>query len=151
MKMFRHGMVLVCAMYIVLSLLSGCVHFHPIYYLDEPCIKPYHGYQYRTCAMIDFKIDGKHFYVPKNFKTDLASIPRVLWPIIPPQYSKFVAPAILHDYLYRYDTNTSRKFADEVFYSALITEDVDAFTAMKFYFAVRIFGGSHFGKNNEES
>lgn len=89
-------------------------------------------------------IDGKPYIIPKDFKTDLASIPRILWPIIAPQYSGFVSPAILHDYLYRCNNNFSRQFIDEILYSALITMNVTPFTASKFYLGVRLFGDSHF-------
>lgn len=89
-------------------------------------------------------IDDKKYTVPKDFETDLASVPRLLWPIFAPQYSGFVAPAILHDYLYRCPNDITRQFADEVLYSALITENVTAFTASKFYLGVRLFGASHF-------
>lgn len=89
-------------------------------------------------------IDGKKYIVPKDFETDLASIPRVLWPIFAPQYSGFVAPAILHDYLYRCPNNITRQYADEVLYSALISKDITPFVASKFYLGVRLFGGSHF-------
>jgi len=91
-------------------------------------------------------IDDKKYTVPKNFETDLASIPRLLWPLLAPQYSGFVAPAIIHDYLYRCNNAITRKFADEVLYSALIADNVTPFTASKFYLAVRLFGGSHFNK-----
>ncbi len=91
-------------------------------------------------------IDDKKYIIPKNFQTDLASIPRLLWFIFAPQYAGFVAPAILHDYLYRCRDDISRQFADEVLYSALITENVTPFTASKFYLGVRLFGGSHFDR-----
>lgn len=122
----------------------GCAHFHQVTFLNEACIKPLKGYKYRTCDDMRIKINGQKLIIPKNFETDLASIPRLLWPIFAPQYAGFVAPAILHDYLYRCDDVINRQFADEVLYSALITEDVTAFTASKFFLAVRLFGGAHY-------
>ncbi len=95
-------------------------------------------------------IDDEKFTVAKNFKTDLATIPRIIWPVYAPQYTPFVAPAILHDYLYRCDTTINRQFADEVLYSALITANVTPFTASKFYLAVRLFGEPYFGLNSKE-
>lgn len=144
-------MVFLLATYICLATLVGCsAHFHEILFLTEACIKPFKDYDYRTCDPIHITIDGRLYVIPKNFKTDLASIPRPLWPIFPPQYTQFVAPAILHDYLYRCGTNINRKFADEVLYSALIIQGVSIFTAMKFYTAVRLFGSSHFSKNEQD-
>ena len=37
--------------------------------------------------------------VPKGFKSDLATIPRFLWPILPPD-GDYQAAAIIHDFLY---------------------------------------------------
>lgn len=122
----------------------GCATFHPVKFLNQACIVPFKGYDYKTCKALRVTIDDKKYVVPKDFETDLASVPRLLWPIFAPQYSGFVAPAILHDYLYRCSNNITRKYADEVLYSALITENVTAFTASKFYLGVRLFGASHF-------
>lgn len=122
----------------------GCANFHQVKFLTQACIVPLEGYDYKTCKKMGVKVDDKKYTVPKDFETDLASIPRILWPIFAPQYSGFVAPAILHDYLYRCNNHITRQYADEVLYSALITENVTPFTASKFYLGVRLFGGSHF-------
>lgn len=148
MRFVRHGLVFILGIYTSLAVLVGCASFHPVYFINNACIKPYKGYEYHTCAAMRVNIDGEKYIVPKNFDTDLASIPRILWPVLAPQYSSFVAPAILHDYLYRCHPTASRKFADEVLYSALITKGVTTFTASKFYLAVRLFGGSHFENAN---
>lgn len=148
MKLIRHGLIFIFSVYISLVWLVGCANFHQVIFLNEACIKPFSGYEYRTCKPMRVKIDGKKFIVPKNFKTDLASIPRFLWPILAPQYTNFVAPAILHDYLYRCHA-LDRESADEVLYSALITENVTAFTASKFYLAVRLFGRNHYNNNGD--
>lgn len=144
MKIVRHGMVFLFSVYLSLLFIVGCAQFHQVIFQNEACIIPLKGYNYRTCKPIKVKIDGKQFIIPKNFKTDLASIPRILWPIFAPQYAGFVSPAILHDYLYRCNNNITRQFADEVLYSALIIEGVSSFTASKFFLAVRLFGESHF-------
>ena len=122
----------------------GCANFHQVKFMNQACIIPIVGYDYKTCQAMRVIIDEKKYTVPKNFETDLASIPRLLWPIFAPQYSGFVAPAILHDYLYRCNNDITREFADEVLYSALITKNVTPFMASKFYLGVRLFGGSHF-------
>jgi hypothetical protein len=95
------------------------------------------------------QVDDKYiFEVPENFDTDLASIPRWFWSILSPQYSAFVYPAILHDYLYHCPGNLPRAFADDVFFSALITEGVSQFTASKMYMAVRLFGQHNYHKGD---
>ncbi len=122
----------------------GYANFHQVKFINEACIIPIIGYDYKTCQPMRVTIDERKYIIPKNFKTDLASIPRVLWPLLAPQYSGFIAPAILHDYLYRCNDNTTRQFADEVLYSALITKNVTPFMASKFYLGARLFGESHF-------
>lgn len=144
MKIVRHGLVFIFTLYLSLAYMVGCAHFHSVKFLNQVCIVPFIGYEYKTCKPMRVSIDDNQYTIPKNFETDLASIPRLLWPIFAPQYSGFVAPAILHDYLYRCPNNITRLYADEVLYSALITEKVTPFTASKFYLGVRLFGGSHF-------
>lgn len=144
MKIVRHGLVFIFSIYLSLIYLVGCANFHQVKFLNQACIIPFKGYDYKTCKSMRVIIDDKKYTVPKDFETDLASVPRLLWPIFAPQYSGFVAPAILHDYLYRCPNDITRQFADEVLYSALITENVTAFTASKFYLGVRLFGASHF-------
>ena len=146
MKIMRQGLMILLITYLALTYVAGCAHFHQIKFINEACIIPFKGYDYKTCKDMRVIIDDKNYIIPQGFETDLASIPRLLWPIFAPQYSNFVAPAILHDYLYRCNNHLTRLFADEVLYSALITENVTAFTASKFYLGVRLFGGSHYTK-----
>ena len=89
---------------------------------------------------MDVYIDGEIYIIPKNFKTDLASIPRIFWSLIQPQYSAFVAPEILHDYLYHCLNYGDRKWADDLFYAALVAQGNSEFIAISFYIAVRVFG-----------
>lgn len=146
MNIVYNFIIIIINIFLCISLLMGCVHVHQVNFINEVCIKPYKRYNYHTCDDMNVTIDGDSYVIPKNFETDLASIPRILWPFLAPQYSGFVAPAILHDYLYSSNMGVSRKFADEVLYSALIMEGVSPFTATKFYLAVRLFGSSHFNR-----
>lgn len=150
MKIVRQGLVSIFTLHLSLIGLVGCAHFHQVVFVNQACIKPFEGYEYHTCKPMRVRIDGEKIIVPGNFDTDLASIPRILWPILAPQYSGFVAPAILHDYLYRCNAIGNRKYADDVLYSALIAEDISNFTASKFYLAVRLFGASNYRKHHGE-
>lgn len=149
MKFVRHGLVIFAVFYITLALIVACANTHSVTFIDEACIKPFKRYDYHTCKPLHVNIDGAIYVIPQDFKTDLASIPRPLWSFIAPQYSGFVAPAILHDYLYRCSNHDNRKFADEVLYSSLVTGGVKKFTAVKFYVAVRLFGWTHYGLHHE--
>lgn len=130
-------------------MLIACTSIHSVIFKNEACIKPYKRYTYHTCSNMIAYIDGERYVVPKDFETDLASIPRLLWPILAPQYAGFVAPAILHDYLYNCGNFGSRQWADQVLYSALIAEGVTRYTAMKFYIGVRLFGWLHYSDGSD--
>lgn len=48
----------------------------------------------------DIKGERVAFLIPKGFRTDFASIPRLFWLFIAPSDSTILVPAIIHDYLY---------------------------------------------------
>lgn len=120
---------------------------HTVKFENEPCLTPYYRYIYKTCDDYHFKIDQDEYVIKKGFHTDLASIPRFMWSFLSPRYSNFVAPAIIHDYLYNIETEKGRKYADDVLFSALRTNGVSYYTALKFWLGVRSFGWIHFKKN----
>ena len=81
---------------------------------------------------------GKTYTVPAGMTTDLASIPRVFWSIIPP-HGKHLPATILHDWLYM-SRSVSRKMADNLFREAMEELGVDHDTIDIMYKAVRAFG-----------
>lgn len=115
-------------------------------FLSECCIKAYKGYNYLLCCDLTFSINNFQYTIPTGFMTDLASIPRFLWPIISPAYSKLIRPAIIHDWNYSSTKQHffNRKQCDLIFYQMLIQEGLNKPTALLIYKAVRIFGASHF-------
>lgn len=94
-----------------------------------------------------YETDSQKFIVPKGFKTDFASIPRIFWTIIAP-IGKHTLPAVLHDYLYTdgYKLGISRKQADKIFYNAMIDSHVARITANIMWFCVRVFAFRHYNK-----
>lgn len=126
------------------DLLIDAIGNYRIVFLDDPCIKPYQKYFYKTCTQITVKVNHEYIRIPQNFNTDLASIPQWLWSFLPPQHAGFVMPAILHDYLYLCPSNLSRKQIDDIFYSTLRKEGVIKFTAFEMWLFVRIFGSEYF-------
>lgn len=89
--------------------------------------------------------ESRIFVVPKGFKTDFASIPRIFWTIIAP-LGKHTLPAVLHDFLYTegYKIGISRKEADKIFYKAMIDSFVNRFTANIIWACVRLFAKNHY-------
>ena len=88
----------------------------------------------------DFYVNG--ITVPKDFETDLASIPRILWGIYPP-FGKYQTGAIVHDYLYT-SKSVDRKEADYIFLVIMKNDGVNIFTRKIFYLTVRLFGGINY-------
>ncbi len=149
MKALAKIIGLIAIGFISISCLVSCIPIRNVSFVNEACIIPYKQYEYHTCAPMYFNVDGETYVVPKNFKTDLASIPKPLWSFISPQYTPYVAPAILHDYLYSCGNLFDRRIDDEILYSALRLKGVSRYTAAKFYYAVRLFGGKHFNERND--
>lgn len=100
--------------------------------------------------------------VPAGFVTDLASIPRWCWIILPPD-GPWVKAAIIHDFLYatsgkghwkrRTDGRAraapySRKEADAIFKEALENRGVDKFRRSILWAAVRIGGAKGWGADD---
>lgn len=112
--------------------------------LNKPCVSPLYKYNYITCDKLDVLINSEKVTVPKNFETDLASIPRFYWAIISPAKSDLMAASITHDYLYRCVTKYTRKESDNIFYYAMRSQNVSLYTSYKMYLAVRIFGGKNY-------
>ncbi|GAI33030.1 unnamed protein product, partial [marine sediment metagenome] len=61
-----------------------------------------------------------------------------LWTFLP-AWGKYGKAAVVHDYLYQTQTRT-RKFADDVFYEAMLVSGTKPWKAMAMYRAVRLFG-----------
>lgn len=80
--------------------------------------------------------------VPAGFVTDLTSIPRFFWTILPP-HGQYAKAAIIHDYLY---TNAigSKKYADDVFFEAMTILGVARWRKHVIYYAVKIFGKGNY-------
>lgn len=85
----------------------------------------------------------RHFEVPAGFKTDFASVPRAPLVFLLTGDTAHKA-AVIHDYLY--SMKEGREFADQVFREAMRTERVSGWRRYLMWGAVRLFGGSRYGK-----
>lgn len=149
MRIFTLGRLLLI---LLASLIPACATLRTPYqisFITQPCIIPVKNFTYTTCAPFIVKVDGNTYTVPGGFNTDLASIPRVFWNILPPQRADFVGPAILHDYMY--DTMvTSRLEADDILYWNLRAQGAMWITANTIWVGVRLGGAKHFGPNDHD-
>jgi len=83
---------------------------------------------------------GTAITVPVGFRTDFASIPSLLWAILPPldHYGK---AAVIHDYLYRTPAlNCTKAQADSILKEACECLKVKQWKIDALYYAVKYFG-----------
>lgn len=81
--------------------------------------------------------------VPCGYETDLASIPRILWTLLPP-FGRYSQAAVIHDYLYEtkgIDGKYTRYEADKLFYKLMLKYGTYKWKAVIMFLAVRAFGG----------
>lgn len=76
--------------------------------------------------------------IPVGFTTDLASVPRILWSIVPP-FGFHLRASIVHDWLYS-NKATSRRVADAIFLDLMKHYGVKFWRRWVMYLAVRSFG-----------
>lgn len=82
--------------------------------------------------------------VKTGFVTDLASIPRIFWNLLPP-FGRYSAAAVIHDYLYQAHEHT-RAHADAVFLASMMDLQVRPWKRQTMYWAVRVFGSRAWSK-----
>jgi hypothetical protein len=76
--------------------------------------------------------------VPAGFKTDYASIPRILWVALPP-VGRYDKDAVVHDFLYQHN-GVTRKQADDVLREAMEVSRVRRSQRDTIYAGVRVGG-----------
>lgn len=90
---------------------------------------------------------GPEVIVPAGFVTDLASIPRIFWSVLPSD-GVYTFPAIVHDYMY-WTQKHPRELADDVFRQGMDDMKVPAVDAWAIHRAVRLGGSRAWDKNAE--
>jgi hypothetical protein len=102
--------------------------------LDNMKYSIYEEFEYHVGAL-----GSEHrICVPVGFVTDFASIPRILWSILPPN-GRYTKAAVIHDWMYQNAYN-SKEYADLIFYEAMLVLGVNKRIAYIMYNAVKIFG-----------
>lgn len=76
--------------------------------------------------------------VPIGFMTDFASVPRILWGVIP-RWGKYGNAAVVHDYMY-WQQAYPRKRADQIFLEGMKVLGVSKIVYRTIYYSVRFFG-----------
>lgn len=101
-------------------------------------VKLDHPFTYR-CWAGDDSGGGTSFSVavPGGFVSDLTSVPRVLWPLLPPD-GEYQEAAVLHDYLYSLDV--PQWWCDAVFRHVMQFTGVPMWKRVLLFWGVRIGG-----------
>jgi hypothetical protein len=81
---------------------------------------------------------GCDIVVPAGFETDLASIPRFFWRVLPP-LGTYSEPAVVHDWLYSVQSHV-RVLADKVLLEGMTVHNVPNWQRCSIYYSVRTFG-----------
>lgn len=80
--------------------------------------------------------------VPDGFETDFASVPRILWWLIPPT-GRYGKACVVHDWLYVTKTRP-RIESDAIFLEAMEVLGVPRWKRLLMWLAVRMAGGPRF-------
>lgn len=91
-------------------------------------------------------INRKVYKIPNGFEYDHASVPRGLWNTFPPYDPLYAGAACLHDWCYAGEF-FPRKFADQLFLSAMCFTGVPKWKRNLMYTAVRIGGAFTYKKH----
>lgn len=90
-----------------------------------------------------------YVYVPTGFRTDLASIPRIFWVVLPSD-GTYSQSAVLHDRLY-YTQERSRKNSDDIFLESMEVLGVSWWRRKVIHRAVRMFGWACWSKKSAKA
>ena len=116
------------------------------------------GRNWKVTQEFDYILDWENkedrvIRVPVGFLTDFASIPKILWNLLPPT-GTYGKAAVIHDYLYKNGGRVpcpncvgdvyTRKQCDGIFYDAMGVLGTPEWKRKVMYRAVRMFGGSSF-------
>lgn len=119
---------------------QGNIQAVDVEYMTQSCLVPVKDNKFKLCDNMLVRVDNQIHVVPMGFKTDLASIPRVFWPVFSPGSYDSIAPAILHDWHYCCSKDVSRKTADSIFYASLRQHGMGKTQAFIYYLGVRLMG-----------
>lgn len=99
------------------------------------------NYRWRLMEPFEFWLTDKPqdvIRVPAGYVTDLASVPRILWSLLPPA-GRYAKAAIIHDWMYD-NALRSKKEADLIFLDGMRVLGVSRWRRRLMYLAVRVFG-----------
>ncbi|ECG1115158.1 TPA: DUF1353 domain-containing protein [Salmonella enterica subsp. houtenae serovar O:57:z4,z32:-] len=102
-------------------------------------------YRWRVYEPFEFYLSDDNsdvISVPAGFVTDLATVPRIFWTLMPPD-GKYAKAAIIHDWMYDNALRT-KKEADLIFLDGMKVLGVPRWKRTIMYQAVRLFGRGNY-------
>jgi hypothetical protein len=95
---------------------------------------------YELAEDLEFSFRDDVYVVPKGFKTDGASVPRVFWSLsMTPFDPRVIRAAVIHDYIYSSHC-IEREDGDRLFRKILLEDGTDPQITENMYRSVRDFG-----------
>ncbi|HGA8806982.1 TPA: DUF1353 domain-containing protein [Salmonella enterica subsp. enterica serovar Saintpaul] len=107
-------------------------------------------YRWRVYEPFEFYLSDDNsdvISVPAGFVTDLATVPRIFWTLLPPD-GKYAKAAIIHDYLYDNALRTKQE-ADKIFLDGMTVLGVPKWKRAIMYQAVRLFGRGNYRRHQQ--
>lgn len=130
-------------------LISGCAVKQP---QPAPAYAPvmapfWDGDYWVLVAPLKYKVwkTQNTIIIPRGFVTDLASVPRAFWSVLP-KTGKYMSAAILHDFLYA-DHRCTKEQADLILKMEMELFGVSSVQSEPIYQAVRLLGRSAWEEN----
>ncbi|EAI2149077.1 DUF1353 domain-containing protein [Campylobacter jejuni] len=108
--------------------------------LKRVCVRPYDKDRFEVDKDYVFSLPSLTARIPKGFKTDGASIPRIFWSIYPPFKSEYFSACVIHDFLC---ANAKSKIdymlANQILKEAMKALEINEFKIFIFYHSCNIF------------
>lgn len=115
----------------------------------EPLYLTPDGDKWKVTRSFSYEIgklgSGLKITVPEGYRTDLGSIPSILWFILAPQDPYAAAPYTLHDRNYD-EPDFSRLMADLILYESLRVNGYSRPKSALVFLGARIGGKAHYNK-----
>lgn len=108
--------------------------------LKRVIVKPYDKDRFEVMEDYEFVLPNYKGFVPKGFKTDGASIPRLFWSIYPPYRSEYFSACVIHDFLCeKAKSKADYMLANEVLKEAMQTLGINKFKIFVFFHSCNLF------------
>ena len=88
---------------------------------------------------LEHDLDPYEIKIPVNFLTDFATIPRILWILLPKYHPDYAFASVIHDYLYKEGIGNKR-YADLIFLEGMGVLNCPWYKKWPMYYAVHKVG-----------